>query len=89
MIGILRLRRALSQRRIPRWARKLEGLLAPDYRIALQSWDDPLILSLLQCFLGPPTGPTTAVVYAMGSHSGLYVGKAMLRTGPLPGLLGR
>ena len=87
--GVLRLRRALSQRRVPKWARQLEMLMAPDLRCAIQDWNDPLLFSLMECFLGPPAGSHCAVVYAMGSHGGLYVGKAALRQGALPGLLGR
>ena len=81
MSGLTRLRLALHEHRPRRWARRLLEVLPPEWHRGIYDWNEPIILTAFNSMLGLDTGPHRAVVYALGSHSALYLGKAILRDG--------
>ena len=72
--GVVRLRRALEARRMPRWAGRGLRVLPPGAVAALRFDDSEWAIQLQR--LWHERGDQQSAVYVLFSHSSAYVGKA-------------
>ena len=92
-LGVMRLRAAMQLKRPPRWAARMMRILAPGWLAAASHADTPAVQYLRAACRGSPPcmasciGPAhpEAVVYILGCHAGVYVGKANVCRAGQPG----